>query len=100
LDTTTINVIFQLLGLFATVSSAAWVLSQRLERLKIMFESHARLMDERMLNIDKDLTELKTSIKESRAGRVELWSELNTLRERTAKIETVVEVVTKSCKGD
>lgn len=92
MEPSTINIIFQLLGLFVTVSSAAWVLSQRLERLKILFESHTKLMDDRMQSIDKDLTELKSSIKESRAGRVELWSELNDLRERTAKIEIVNEI--------
>lgn len=92
MDTSTINVIFQLLGLFVTVSSAAWVLSQRLERLKMLFESHTRIMDERMQSIDRDLMELKSSIRESRAGRVELWSELNELRERTAKIETVMTI--------
>ena len=47
-------------------------------------------MDERMRNIDKDLGELKVSIKESRDGRVQLWSELNELRERTAKLETLI----------
>jgi len=88
MDTSTLNIIFQLIGLFVTVSSAAWVLSQRLERLKLTFESHSRLMEERMRNIDRDLSELKASIKESRDGRVQLWSELNELRERTAKIET------------
>jgi len=90
MDTSTINIIFQLAGLFVTVSTAAWVLSQRLERLKITFDSHSKLMDERMRNIDKDLGELKVSIKESRDGRVQLWSELNELRERTAKLETLI----------
>ena len=90
MDTSTINIIFQLAGLFVTVSTAAWVLSQRLERLKITFDSHSKLMDERMRNNDKDLGELKVSIKESRDGRVQLWSELNELRERTAKLASLI----------
>jgi len=89
LDTT--NIIFQLIGLFITVGTAAWVLSQRLERLRSLFQSHTHLMDERMRTIDKDLNELKVSIKESREGRVQIWSEINSLRERTAKIEIRIE---------
>lgn len=86
-----INIIFQLLGLFVTVASAAWVLSQRLERLRALFQSHTHLMDERMKAIDKDLNELKVSMKEAREGRVQIWSEINALRERTAKIEIRIE---------
>ena len=85
------NIIFQLIGLFITVGTAAWVLSQRLERLRSLFQSHTHLMDERMRTIDKDLNELKVSIKESREGRVQIWSEINSLRERTAKIEIRIE---------
>jgi len=86
-----INIIFQLLGLFITVASAAWVLSQRLERLRALFQSHTDLMDARMKAIDKDLNELKVSMKEAREGRVQIWSEINALRERTAKIEIRIE---------
>ena len=85
------NIIFQLIGLYITVGTAAWVLSQRLERLRSLFQSHTHLMDERMRTIDKDLNELKVSIKESREGRVQIWSEINSLRERTAKIEIRIE---------
>ena len=91
MSTETTNIIFQLIGLFVTIATAAWVLSQRLERLRAQFSSHTNLMDERMKSIDKDLNELKISIKESREGRVQIWSEINTLRERAAKIETKME---------
>ena len=91
MDQATINIVFQLIGLFVTVSTAAWVLSQKLERLKVCLEGHTRLMEERMRSLDREMQDLKDAVKESRKGRVEIWSELNELRERAAKLETRIE---------
>jgi len=86
-DQATIGVIFQLIGVFVAVSTAAWVLGQRLEGLKVCLDGHTKLMEERMKSLDREMIDLKDAVKESRKGRVELWSELNELRERAAKLE-------------
>jgi archaellum component FlaC len=91
MDTATTTVIFQLIGLFVTVGTAAWALSMRLERLKTMLESHSTLMDERMKAIDREMMEMKGVVKESRQGRAEIWSEVNELRERATRLETKIE---------
>lgn len=96
MSTSTVTIVLQILGLFVTVSSAAWVLSQKLERLKILFEGHTKLMDERMKTLDREIGELRDSIRESRDGRVQLWTELNNLRDRATRIETQIE---GGCEG-
>ena len=83
-----ISIIFQLVGLFVPLSTAAWVLSQKLERLQACLEAHTRVMKERMKSLDREMSEVKGAIKESRAGRVEIWTAVNALRERTAVLET------------
>ena len=40
-----------------------------------------------------DLTQLQTQIDETRKGRVEIWSEVNGLRERVGVVETKIDGV-------
>ena len=84
---TAISSLGQLFGMLVAVFSAVWYLSTRLERLSSRLESHSRLMEERFKLLDKEMTDFRRSLDDARSGRVELWSEINQMRERIVKQE-------------
>ena len=88
-----INIVTQLGGVLTVVFTAVWWLSTRLERLASKVENHARLMEERFMHLDKEMSGFSRALDDARSGRVELWTEVNQLRERVA----VADSRTKDC---
>ena len=91
MDTATFNTITELASILLTVGGGIWFLSTRMERLRASMATETQLVSERVLHITAALSEMSTGLKEARDGRVQLWAEINGLRERMAAAEAVKE---------
>ena len=79
--------VFQTLSLVLTMGTAVWHMSLKLEKTTTIVETNMALVTTKITSIEKDIASLEEQIRESRTGRVELWKEVNVLRERAAMIE-------------
>lgn len=91
MDWMTPEMLFHALSLILTLGAAVWHISMRLEKTTNIVETNMALVTTKITSIEKDIASLEEQIRESRVGRVELWKEINGLRERTAKIEVTRE---------
>jgi cell division protein FtsL len=69
------------------MGTAVWHMSLKLEKTTTIVETNMALVTTKISSIEKDIASLEEQIRESRTGRVELWKEVNVLRERAAMIE-------------
>ena len=81
------EVIFHAITLLVTMGSSVWHMSMKLERTTTIIETNMAVVTSKISSIEKDIASLEEQIRESRSGRVELWKEVNGLRERAAAIE-------------
>ena len=79
--------IFQLVSLLLTIGSAVWHMSMKIEKTATIIETNMAMVTSKMTSIEKDIASLEEAVRESRSGRVEIWKEVNTLRERAAAME-------------
>lgn len=86
------EIVFHTLSLILTMGTAVWHMSMKLEKTTTIVETNMALVTTKITSIEKDIASLEEQIRESRTGRVELWKEVNVLRERAAKIEVVQDI--------
>ena len=79
--------VFHAASLVLTMGTAVWHMSLKLEKTTTIVETNMALVTTKISSIEKDIASLEEQIRESRTGRVELWKEVNVLRERAAMIE-------------
>jgi hypothetical protein len=48
--------------------------------------------------MEKDLEEMKKGLDEARAGRAQIWGEVNNLRERNTRLSTIVQLKSEKCQ--
>ena len=70
-------------SLFAMIAGLVWRLSGRLGKIDA---SLLRTTDQ-LARVDAELQDIKRALDDARGGRSALWVELNTVRERTARLE-------------
>jgi phage shock protein A len=85
------SLIFQIISLVITLSGGIWFLSSRVERVSSQLESHSERMEDRFVLLDRELNHINEQLREGRKGRAQLWTEVNSLRERTRSVETRLE---------
>lgn len=49
-------------------------------------------INKHLKGMEKDLDEMKRGLTEARSGRTNLWSEVNTLKERNTRLSTIVQL--------
>ena len=81
------DALFQVVSLLITMGSAVWHMSVKIEKTTTVIETNMAMVTSKMTSIEKDIASLEEAVRESRNGRVEIWKEVNTLRERAAAIE-------------
>lgn len=75
----------EIVGLLSTVLGATWWLSTRMERMSMNLERHTDILKEQIQQIEHQIDELKLAVAGTR-------TEVNELRERTVRLETMQEV--------
>tara|TARA_B100000902_G_C26530583_1_gene537673 strand:+ start:99 stop:392 length:294 start_codon:yes stop_codon:yes gene_type:complete len=87
MDLSVLQIVGQIFGTLVTILSGVWWLSTRLERMSAQLESHSKLMEQKFSALDKEMGDFRRSLDDAREGRVEIWKEVNSLRERLAGAE-------------
>jgi len=78
---------FNLIALVSSIMAGVWFLSTRLERVRLQILGQTQTFTEKFKHIEVEITRLREAVDEERDRRAELWHEVNSLRERVAKME-------------
>jgi hypothetical protein len=81
------DLLFNAIALVVSIMSGVWFLSTRLERVRLQILGQTQTFCEKFKHIEIELTRLREAVDEERDRRAELWNEVNSLRERVAKME-------------
>ena len=91
------SLIFQIISVVTTLAGGIWYLSSRFEKVSSLLASHSERMEDRFAMLDRELNHINEQIRDGRQGRAELWTEVNSLRERTRGVETKLESKREKC---
>lgn len=81
MDSITLNLVSIIISVLGTMVPAVWFLSTKIQRLHGMLDAHWARIEEKIANLERQMTDMGTQLAESRR-------DANDLRERLVVVET------------
>jgi hypothetical protein len=82
-----IDVLFQILGLFGTIIGVIWYVSNMINGLRTDISKSDQLNDQQEKKLESLDNRLETCSSNCREGRVKIWEDLNNLKLKVAQLE-------------
>jgi len=84
--------IYQALATVVSILAVVLPFLWKTSRAWTVLEGEVIGINKHLKGMEKDLDEMKRGLDEARAGRAQIWSEVNNLRERSTRLSTIVQL--------